>query len=182
MSETATWYALPQRAAIQSVGALLPFALDGTRQRQLDQQVAGYQDRVSAYNQDFATFERDVQQFNAAGQPVAAYGALQNKQAALGREYEALQLQERNIQESERKMYSTGFYGLLGHEKIKNPSAPTESMSSYGFYLGMKGRADWWRENVVKPYDQHIASRYPWRDYATGIMGVPAPTPSNASR
>ena len=180
MGGTAPWQALTQRAAVQSViplvGALMPFAQDvtGTRQRQLDQQVAGYQDRVSAYNQDFATFERDVQQFNAAGQPAAAYGALQHRSAALGREYEALQLQERNIQESEHRIYSTGFYGLLGYEKIKNPSAPTESMSWYGFYQDMKSRADWWNTSVVGPYEKHIASRLPWGGFATGLLRSPA--------
>lgn len=97
---------------IPLVGTPFPFAQDitGTQQRQLDQQVSDYQDRVSTYNQDFATFERHVQQFNVAGQPEAAYGALQHRSAVLDREYEVLQLQE-----SERKMYSTGFYGLPGH-------------------------------------------------------------------
>ena len=54
------------------------------------------------------------------------------------------------------------------------PRAPTESMTTYRYYEDQRGRADWWRENVVKPYDQHIASRYPWRGFATGVMTSPA--------
>jgi hypothetical protein len=51
---------------------------------------------------------------------------------------------------------------------------PTESMSTYGFYEVMRGRADWWNENVVAPFEKHIASRVPLGGISTGIVRSPA--------